>query len=54
MVDLSYDVDDVDPREKIMRRQVGPSNSEEALGKYLLDPKVMKKALESTYWIQRL
>ena len=29
MVDLSYDVDDVGPREKIKRRQVGPLNDEE-------------------------
>ena len=37
-------MDDVDPCEKIKRRQVGPLNDEEALGKYLLDPKVMKKS----------
>ena len=43
MVDISYDVDDVDPHEKIKRRQVGLLNDEETLGKYLLDPKVMKK-----------
>lgn len=33
MVDLSYAVDDEGPREKIKRRQVGPLNDEEALGK---------------------
>lgn len=33
MVDLSCDVDDVGPREKIKRRQVGPFNDEETPGK---------------------
>jgi len=36
MVTLSY--------EKSMRRQVGPLKCEEATGKFLLDPKVMKES----------
>lgn len=44
MVDLSYVADVGGPRKKMKKRQVKPLKCEEALGKYLLDPKVMKKS----------
>lgn len=43
MVDLSYVMDGRGPRKNMKNRQVKPLKCEEALRKYLLDPKVMKE-----------